>query len=209
MTFDGRGANTFGGITFTAGAHHQTWDGFVWANGTAAGSSGQGSGTGMVVVGGYQGKAAPHHITLRHCTLRPIAGAYVGGHGVYFSWAASPGPHDIVIDGLKVVDPKGYMTSAITFFHSDKSNPNAHDVMVQNLDVTGTDKGIMFWDSTIHDIVVKDSTITNAKSTAVQYEYGHRITLRRVTSTGSGVVGFYSSLGPNPPEVTFIETSLH
>ena len=208
VVFDGGAADTFGGITFVAGAHDQTWDGFVWQNGTPAGSSGQGSGTGVVVFGGYAGMAAPHHITLRNCTIRPIAGSYVGGHAVYFSWAASPGAHDIILDGLTVDDPNGYMTAGFHFYHSDAANPNVNNVTIRNSHVIGTQQAIIMWDTTVHDVVVEDSTITGAKSTAVTYEHGTAITLRRVTSTGSGVVGFYSSLGANPPGVTFIEDNL-
>ena len=209
VIFDGGGASMFGGITFVDGAHHQTWDGFVWLNGTPAGTV-QGTGTGIVVFGGYQGKVAPHHITLRNCTLKPNRGAYTGGHGVYFSWAASPGPHDILIDGLTVDDPDGFMTSgAGHFYHSDASNPNAYNVTIRNARVTGTRQGFLIWDQTVHDLVIEDSTITSAKETGVSYEYGRAITLRRVTSTGSGVAGFYSSKGSNPAEVTFIDVSLN
>jgi hypothetical protein len=67
----------------------------------------------------------------------------------------------------------------------------------------------MLWDPTLHDIVIEDSTIMNAKHTAVRYEQGSTITLRRVTSVGSGEAGFYSSLGANPPGVTFIDTFMY
>ena len=33
VTFDGGGAHYFGGLSFEAGAHHQTWAGFNFANG--------------------------------------------------------------------------------------------------------------------------------------------------------------------------------
>lgn len=209
VIFDGGGSNSFGGITFVAGAHDQTWEGFTWANGTPTGPSGQGSGTGVVVFGGYAGQAAPHHITLRDSTVRPTAGSYIGGHAVYFSWAASPGAHDIVLDGLTVDDPRGLITAALHFYHSDAANLNASRVTVRNLRVAGTTQAVMIWDPTVHDVLIEDSVVTGAKQTAVSYEEGSAITLRRVTSTGSGVVGFYSSLGPNPPGVTFIDTSLH
>ncbi len=78
------------------------------------------------------GSAAPHHITLRNCTIRPIAGSYVGGHAVYFSWAASPGAHDIILDGLTVDDPNGYMTAGFHFYHSDAANPNVNNVTIRN-----------------------------------------------------------------------------
>lgn len=207
VVFDGGGGNSYGGIIFTQGAHDQTWDGFTWQNMTPTGPT-SGTGTGVVVFGGYAGLAAPHHITLRDCTIRPIAGTYVGGHGVYISYATSPGPHDILIDGLSVDDPDGRTTAALHFYHSDSANPNAHDVTVRNLRVTGTQQAIMLWDPTLRNIVIEDSTITGAKDTAVRYEQGSAITLRRVTSTGSGQDGFYSSLGPNPPAVTFVDSSL-
>ena len=207
VVFDGGGGNSYGGISFVAGAHDQTWDGFTWQNMTPTGPT-SGTGTGVIVVGGYTGLAAPHHITLRNCTIRPIAGTYVGGHNVYVSYATTPGPHDILIDGLKVDDPNGYTTAALHFYHSNGTNPNAHDVTVRNLRVTGTQQAIMLWDPTIRNIVIEDSTITNAKDTAVRYEQGSTITLRRVTSTGSGQYGFYSSLGASPPGVTFTDSSL-
>ena len=33
VTFDGGGTRYFGGLSFEQGAHHQTWKGFVFANG--------------------------------------------------------------------------------------------------------------------------------------------------------------------------------
>jgi hypothetical protein len=208
VIFDGGGGNSYGGINFTQGAHDQTWDGFTWQNMTPTGPT-SGTGTGVIVFGGYTGLAAPHHITLRNCTIRPIAGTYVGGHDVYFSYATAPGPHDILIDGLQVDDPNGYTTAALHFYHSDSTNLNAHDVTVRNLRVNGTQQAIMLWDPTLRNIVIEDSTITNAARFAIRYEQGSTITLRRVTSTGSGKAGFYSSLGANPPGVTFVDTSMH
>jgi hypothetical protein len=208
VIFDGGGGNYYGGITFTQGAHDQTWDGFTWQNMTPTGPT-TGTGTGVIVFGGYNGYVAPHHITLRDCTVRPIAGTYVGGHDVYFSFASTPGPHDILIDGLTVDDPNGYTTAALHFYHSDATNKNVWNVTIRNTRISGTQQAIMLWDATLHDIVIEDTTITNAKDTAVRYEYGSAITLQRVTSTGSGQYGFYSSLGANPPGLTLISSSLH
>jgi hypothetical protein len=128
---------------------------------------------------------------------------------VYFSFASTPGPHDILIDGLTVDDPNGYTTAALHFYHSDATNKNVWNVTIRNTRIIGTQQAIMLWDATLHDIVIEDTTITGAKDTAVRYEYGSGITLRRVTSTGSGQYGFYSSLGANPPGVTLISSSLH
>ena len=59
VTIDGAGAPYFGGISFNDGAHDQTWDGFVFANGTP-------TQTGVVTFGGHSGMQAAHHITLRN-----------------------------------------------------------------------------------------------------------------------------------------------
>ncbi len=192
VVFDGGAADTFGGITFVAGAHDQTWDGFVWQNGTPAGSSGQGSGTGVVVFGGYAGMAAPHHITLRNCTIRPIAGSYVGGHAVYFSWAASPGAHDIILDGLTVDDPNGYMTAGFHFYHSDAANPNVNNVTIRNSHVIGTQQGVLLWDPTLRNITFADTTITNALRLGIQYQTvgSTGIVFRNVVTDGCGPGGF-------------------
>ncbi len=50
--------------------------------------------------------------------------------------------------------------------------------------VIGTDQfAIVVWDKTA-EVVVEDSTITGCKGNAVRFEEG-KLTLRRVTSTGS------------------------
>ena len=96
VTFDGGGSTAFGGLTFVDGAHDQTWDGFVFANGSPVQ-------TGVIVFGGYAGLAAPHHITLRSITLLPsITGTNDrNDHGIYFSYAVG-GPHDLLIEDFTV-----------------------------------------------------------------------------------------------------------
>jgi hypothetical protein len=204
VTFDGGGAKTFGGITFTEGANNQTWDGFRFANGEA-------TETGVIVFGGYAGLAAPHHITLRAIE---ILGTCTGhndrhDHAVYFSYAVG-GPHDILIDGLSVdgTGPRP-LSTALHFFHSDAANANAWNTTVRRLVVTGTYTAISIWDRTLHDVTIDTASITNARYGAVQYEEpGERITLRNVLSTGSGDFGFYSTLGDAPPGITIINSSL-
>jgi hypothetical protein len=196
VVFDGGGMDTFGGITFVEGAHHQTWDGFSWRNGTA-------TNTGVIVFGGYEGLTAPHHITLRNIKVRQMTGA-PDGHGVYISRASSPGAHDIVIDGYTVEDPNFALKSAVHFYHNEPGNPNAWNVTIRNMQVTGTDQAVMIWDQTLHDVVVEYSTITAARKGGVRYEYGSAITLRQITSTGSGQYGFYSSVGTSPPQVSIL-----
>jgi len=202
VTFDnGNSGEAFGGITFCAGAHDQTWQGFVFANGTPMES-------GVVVFGGYPGLAAPHHITLRDITIdHTIRGPATRGHGIYFEHAVG-GPHDLLIDGFTVEDtgPNG-VKSAFTFYHSDAANRNAWNVTVRNMHIAGTTQAaILVWDKTA-EVVVEDSTISGARI-AVRFEEPGKLTLRRVTSTGSTEGGFYSSLGANPPGVTFDSVSL-
>ena len=79
------------------------------------------------------------------------------------------------------------------------------------MSVSGTMQAVILWDSTIHDWTISDSTITNATDFAVRYESpgATGINFTNVVSTGSGAGrGFYSSLGSNPPGVTFTNTSL-
>jgi len=203
VMFDGGGSTSFGGLTFVDGAHDQTWDGFNFANGQA-------TSTGVIVFGGYAGRAAPHHITLRNikvlasCTGRNDR----SDHAVYFSYAVG-GPHDILIDGL-TVDGTGPspLSSALHFYHSDSTNQNAWNTTIRRLVVSGTYTAIFLWDSTLHDVTIDGATITNAHHGAVRYEQpGQRITLANMTSTGSGKFGFYSSAGDPPPGVTFINNS--
>jgi hypothetical protein len=202
VVFDGGGANYFGGIWFVDGAHHQTWQGFVFANGTP-------TQTGVIMFGDGVGRAAPHHITLRSITIpRSIrtSSTGAGDHGVYFSQAVG-GPHDLLIDGL-TVDGAGGLDTALHFYHSDSSHRNAWNVTIRRMKVTGTDQAIMLWDSTTSNVLIEDSTISGATSYAVSYERGSAITFRGVTSSGSGSAGWTSSKGANPPGVTFIDTVL-
>ena len=202
VTFDGGGATAFGGISFEAGAHDQTWDGFVFAHG-------QPTQTGVITFGSHPGLAAPHHISLRNISLPRSLSSASGGAtdgGLYFSQAVG-GPHDISVDGL-TVDGAGGLDFAVQFYHSTEGNPNAWNVSLRHLRVSGTGQAIILWDPTIHDITIEDSTISDAELSALRYEKGGSLTVRRTTSTGSGVAGFYSTLGAAPPEVAFIDSAL-
>ena len=206
VTFDGGGTTYFGGMTFLAGAHDQTWDGFRFANGEP-------TQTGVICFGGaggsaYIGQAAPHHITLRNISIAgSVTSTYAGSgdHALYFSQAVG-GPHDILVDGL-TVDGSGGVNTAMTFYHSDASHQNAWNVTIRNLTVNGTHQAIEIWDSTIQNLVIEGARITNARDHAVRYEAGSGITLKDIVSTGTGSGGFYSSKGSNPPGVTFINDS--
>jgi hypothetical protein len=204
VTFDGGGSAYFGGITFAGGAHHQTWQGFTFANGTP-------TSTGVITFGGYAGQAAPHHITLKDITIPASVTSTSPGphdHAVYFSHAVG-GPHDLVLDGL-VVDGGGGLDSALHFYHSDSANANAWNVRVRRLRVTGTWQAVILWDKTLRDISIDDARITDARNVAVVFESpgADGIVFSNFYSTGSGAGrGFYSTLGDRPPGVTFVNSS--
>ena len=208
VTFDGGGALYFGGLSFEEGAHDQTWDGFNFANGQA-------TSTGVIMFGGYPGLAGAHHITLRHisilgsCTGRTVDASSPGlDHAIYFSEAVG-GPHDLLLEDISV-DGSGHLSSGIHFFHSDPANANASNVTIRRLTVDGTWQPVILWDSTLRNITIDGATISNARSIAVRYEDpGAGIVLSNIVSTGSAQVGFYSTLGANPPGVTFSNDSFH
>ncbi len=209
VTFSGGGMTYYAALAFTEGAHDQTWQGFTFANGTP-------TQTGVILFGvafspDTPGKLAPHHITLRDITIAgSITSTYPGSgdHSIYFSQSVG-GAHDILVDGF-TVDGSGGVNTAATFYHSTPTEQNAWNVTLRRFVVTGTYEAFEIWDSTINNLVIEDSTVTNARATAVRYERGQNITLRNIVSTGSpGGRGFYSSLGTNPPQVTFINTNLN
>jgi hypothetical protein len=209
VTFDGGGASGFEGLVFAEGAHDQTWAGFVFAHGTP-------TNTGVIVFGDATGSAAPHHITLRDITIpRSITSSDPApdDHAVFFGPALG-GPHDLLIDGL-TVDGAGGLGTALSFYRSDASHRNAWNVTVRRLRVSETQQAIVLWDRTLHDITIDNAVITDALEYAMRYESPDEptgpsgIVIANVTSTGSGSgKGFYSSLGPRPAGVTFINSSL-
>ncbi len=196
MTFDGGGANYWIGLAFNGGAHDQTWQGFNFANAEP-------TDTGVITFGGSGTRslgAAPHDITLRDIVIDGSivsTGSGPTDHAVYFSQSVG-GAHDLLIDGL-TVDGSGHLDSALHFFHSTPEEPNVRDVTVRHMRVTGTVQAVILWDPTIRNIVIEDSTITNATNVAVRYELGGTVTLRRVSSTGSGEAGFTRLSGPTRP----------
>jgi hypothetical protein len=199
VTFDGAGATYFGGITFVEGAHHQTWQGFRFTNGEP-------TGTGVIVFGGYSLRAPPHHITLRNITVSGLTGS-LNGYPIYFSMAAAPGPHDLLIEDFTAVD-NGASKALIHFYHDSAEgdpagNYNAQNTVIRRATLTGTPEPIMIWARSVTNLLIEDTTISGAGQFAIHFEYGSGVVLRRVTSTGSGRGGFYSSKGANPPGVTF------
>ena len=202
VIFDGTGEGTGGLLSFEDGAHHQTWEGFKFANIDP-------TGTGCIVFGGYPGLRVPcHHITLNDCTIMasvtPPAGT-LRGHAVYFSWSGSPGGHDVVIDGMTVDNPSKRLMSACHFYHGPQSGndgPNYSNVSLTNWTVNGTDQAFLIWEATTTGLLIQDALVTGAARFGVRYEFG-TVTLRRVTTVSSGVQGFFSNSGPTPAGVTF------
>ena len=198
VTFDGGGTTYFGGISFEEGAHHQTWDGFVFANGTP-------TSTGVVVFGGYNdGSAAPHHITMRSLRfLASIRGSMPQDHDIYISATThgTGGPHDLLFEDIHA-DGSGGIMSAFNFGHD--WGDNAWNVTVRRLTAVNFDTAIVVWEGVLHDLLFEDITLTNSGRFGVRYENGsdYRVVFRNVVSSGSGSQGFYSSLGTPVPGVT-------
>jgi hypothetical protein len=211
VTFNGGGGSSYGGLTFVNGAHDQTWDGFNFANMVPVD-------TGIIVFGGITTLRPPHHITLRSITLkstcrRPGA-SNINAQGVYFAHALTSGPHDLLLEDLKVdgTDPLS-LWSAIHAYHGDATHPPSYNVTIRRLTVTGTTYPVVLWnDSAVqHDWLIEGARITGAKLNAIRFESvgARNIVLKDIVTTGSGQTGFYSTMGAHPPGVTFINDSFH
>lgn len=193
VTFDGNGTSYFGGLSFNGGVHDQTWDGFNFANG-------QPTETGVIVFGGY-GLASPHHITLRNITMQSsiVASTTQNDHLIYFS---SDSPHDILIEDYTATPGAG-IQSALQFYHS----PNVYNLTVRRMHVIGTNNAILMYDGTVHDVLIADSDIKDAKVTALNVSTtGANVVLNNVISTNSG--GVYYPNG-KPAGLTLINCSLN
>jgi hypothetical protein len=90
----------------------------------------------------------------------------------------------------------------IHVYHDDRGSVG-HHITIRNSTINATGShgqmGIVLWSGTIHDWLIEDVTITGANEYGVRHAVGGTgITFRRVTTTGSGSRGFYSSLGSYP-----------
>ncbi len=213
VTFD-CGGGYCGGMSFNGGAHDQTWDGFHFANGTT-------SSTGVIVFGGYAGMPGPYAITLKHFTLdaslHRVNLNSTTDHAMYFSYAVG-GAHDILVEDYTVnaTDPMGLATG-IHMDHgyaADAPNIPAWNVTVRRMTFSGNrtipgQQPVILWQPPLHDWLFDGATITNAGDVAVRFESigASNIVFKDMTSTGSVTGGFYSSLGANPPGVTFTNDS--
>ena len=95
--------------------------------------------------------------------------------------------------------------------HGDSAAPAGDHVTVRRLTVTGTQDAIILWDPPTHDWLFDGATITNAAGVAIRFESigASNIVFKDIVSTGSGTAAFYSSMGANPPGVTFMNDILH
>jgi hypothetical protein len=214
VTFDGSGGGSgYGGLSFEAGAHDQTWDGFNFANMAA-------DHTGIIEIGGYTSRAAPYNITLRHITVLPSctgsaisASSPVTDHAIYMGQALSPGPHDLLFEDI-TVHGEGGLATAFHFFHgADNGGLNASNVVIRRLTVTGTQQAFLIWEPSVNNVTLDTATISGALMYAVRYEgingvYPTNVLIENVTSTNSGYTGFYSSGGPAPAGVSLINDTL-
>ena len=109
------------------------------------------------------------------------------------------------------------LASAIHMDHgyaSDAPNVPAHGVTVRNLTFHGNtsnggQQAIILWKPSVHDWLFDGASIVNSGGTAVTFESvgAKNIVFKDIVSTNSH--GFYSTMGSNPPGVTFINDSWH
>ncbi len=249
VIFDGGGTTWFGGISFEEGAHDQTWQGFKWSGGTPGGRSDSGdSGTGVITFGGYRNAPPAHHITLQDSEVSGLTDYVTAtgtttthGHAVYISMAYGEGPHHITFNRLKFnsTSLNGSTTTptfngALHFYHdyldSDgvpANHFNAHDFTVTNSQIIGGKWAVIIWARTLQNLLIDGLTVTNAQDYGFRYEGGGGITLRNITTTGSGVRGFaptsyepggpysyptipeYTETGVGPANIIFTNSSFN
>jgi hypothetical protein len=194
VTFDGGGAQYTGAIWFFGGAHHQTWEGFKFANCKPLQF-------GVVVFGrlnASQPTVAPHHITMNDCDILASCTSSFAGegdHAVYIK-AATGGVNNITLDGWTVNGSGGINT----FIHIyDDSGDGCYDIDVTNFTVTGTHKAIMVWWASAHDLLFQNGVITNATKYAISpYRVGANVVFDNVDSTGSGIAGNEGTVQGSP-----------
>jgi hypothetical protein len=97
--------------------------------------------------------------------------------------------------------------------HGTAAAPPSYNVTIRRLTVTGTIFPVVLSDDTAvqHDWLIDGASISGAERYAIKFESvgARNIVLEAITSSGSGYGGFYSSMGPNPPGVAFVNDSLH
>lgn len=170
----------FGGnnvLRFAEGAHDQEWRTLAFDNCSV-------TDTGVVVFGATGLGNGPHHIKLAGLQMRQgIVGATAqNSHLVYFS---SDNPHDITIEDYTAT-VGATIRSALQWYH-DEGGGNVSNLVVRRMAVQGTQNAILAYSGTIHDVLIEDSTIRGATTSALNMaRCGANVVLRRITSTASG-----------------------
>lgn len=209
VVFDGGGGSGYSGIAFEDGVHDQTWDGFVFANMRADFS-------GIIEIGGYVPRRAPHHITLQSIWVKAScrggatsASSGATEHAIYIANAAGVGPNHLLLQDISV-DGRGGLGSAIQFDHGTSASPNGSYITIRRLHITGTQQAILFWSPAVRNITFDTVDIHSAIRFAVRFESlgASGVVLTNVVSTGSGAQGFYSSMGSHPPGLTLRNANL-
>lgn len=202
VTFDGTaGGIGYGGLSFEDGAHHQTWQGFNFANMV-------GDFTGIIEIAGYTDRAAVHDITLLDMTVldscqRNGAGSN-NDHGVYIAQSLLPGSYNIWIERLTMVSNNALnLVAGIHCFHGGPGNPNASQVTIKNSSITGFNQAILIWPllpGQIYNWLLDTITITNAKVNAFSYADHPAVSIvaRNITSTGTVGPAWNPISYPNP-----------
>jgi hypothetical protein len=201
-------AETDGGVTldlggsssphllFRNGLAYEEWRGFKFANSHP-------SDNGVIMFGEGNGTAV-HHLTLRNIEfLSSITtgpgpnGNYTNGQGLYFSWSTT-GNHDILVDGFV---SNAELWAPIHIYHDEQAGPG-HDITIRNATINCSGShgqmGIVAWSAEITGYLFEDIDIAGANEYGVRHNSGGTMTFRRVTTTGSGVAGFYSNIGSYP-----------
>ncbi len=88
--------------------------------------------------------------------------------------------------------------------------PPSNNVTVRGLHVTGTQNAIILWHPAYHDWLIEGADIKDVLAHAIRFESigASFVVFKDIVSTNSHQGGFYSSLGADPPGVTFIDNSL-
>ena len=173
--------------------------------------------TGIIEVGSYTSRRAPHHITLRNITIESsctgratTASGNTLDHAFYIGQALDPGPHDLAFEDI-TVRGEGNLATAFHFYHGADRGPtsmNAWNVWVRRMTVTGTQQALLRLGDHGSRHHVRGRDDLEREGARHPLEYGNAIKLNRVTSTGSGTSGFYSSQGSSPAGVTITNSSL-
>lgn len=202
-----------GYLNFQDGAHDQIWDGFRHSNMTVTSN-------GVITVGGYTPRRAPHHIICRNFWVDDTCKAYVGttsdgvkhgpdgaqDHAIYPAHAIDDGPHAIVFEDFRIDCIN--LNGALHQWHPEGNKPG-----FQPYDITYR-RGVIndpWWGlvgghpKPVTGIRVEDVVINRARRAAISWQdpiAPGGVTLLRVTTVQSKAVCERNfSKVPMPPGV--------